>query len=102
VRRGRDSFVRRRRHGETVLTEEREIARGPYGSGALRPYGRRMTRRLTNMGSIGRGMLVVPGLALVAAGAAGCTIESGTNEGKISKTASIYLRALANGDSVRA
>ena len=47
-------------------------------------------------------MLAVPVLALVAAGAAGCTIESGTNEGKISKTASSYLRALAKGDSARA
>ncbi len=46
-------------------------------------------------------MLAVPVLALVAAGAAGCTIESGTNEGKISTTASTYLRALANGDSAR-
>jgi pimeloyl-ACP methyl ester carboxylesterase len=54
------------------------------------------------MSSIGRGMLAVPVLALVAAGAAGCTIESGTNEGKISKTASTYLRALAKGDSARA
>jgi pimeloyl-ACP methyl ester carboxylesterase len=47
-------------------------------------------------------MLAVPVLALVAAAAAGCTIESGTNEGNISKTASTYLRALAKGDSARA
>ena len=47
-------------------------------------------------------MLAVPVLALVAAGTAGCTIESGTNQGKISTTASTYLRALANGDSARA
>jgi hypothetical protein len=61
-----------------------------------------MTRRPTNIGKIGRGVLAVPVLALVAAGAAGCTIESGTNEGKVSTTASTYLRALANGDSARA
>jgi hypothetical protein len=54
------------------------------------------------MGSIGRGMLAVPVLAPVAAGAAGCTIESGTNEGKISTTAGTYLRTLAKGDSARA
>jgi hypothetical protein len=54
------------------------------------------------MGSIGRGMLAVRVLALVAAGAAGCTIESSTNEGKISTTASTYLRALAKGDNARA
>jgi pimeloyl-ACP methyl ester carboxylesterase len=61
-----------------------------------------MTRRLTNVTSIARGMLAMPVLALVAAGAAGCTIESGTNEGKISKTAATYLRALAKGDSAGA
>ena len=44
-------------------------------------------------------MLAVPVLALIAAGAAGCTIESGTNEGKISTTAGTYLWALAKGDS---
>jgi pimeloyl-ACP methyl ester carboxylesterase len=54
------------------------------------------------MGKIGRGVLAVPVLALVAASAAGCTIESGTNEGKVSTTANTYLRALANGDSARA
>jgi hypothetical protein len=53
------------------------------------------------MGSIRRGMLAVPVLALVAAGAAGCTIESGTNEGKISTTAGIYLRALARATTPR-
>jgi pimeloyl-ACP methyl ester carboxylesterase len=61
-----------------------------------------MTRRPTNIGSIGRGVLAVPVLALIAAAAAGCTIESGTNEGKISTTASTYLRALAKGDGARA
>lgn len=54
------------------------------------------------MGGIGRGMLAAPVLALVAAGAAGCTIESGTSEGKISTTAGTYLRALAKGDSAGA
>jgi hypothetical protein len=47
-----------------------------------------MTRRLTIIGSIGRGMLAVPVLALAAAaGTAACTIKSATNDGKISTTA---------------
>ena len=57
-----------------------------------------MPKRLADMRSIRRGTLAVPVLVLVAAAAAGCTIESGTNEGKISTTASTYLRALAQGD----
>ena len=47
-------------------------------------------------------MLAVPVLALVAAGAAGCALESGTNAGKISQTTTTYLRALAEGDSAGA
>ena len=35
-------------------------------------------------------MLAVPVLALVAAGAAGCALESGTNAGKISQTTTTY------------
>ena len=82
--------------------EDSEIARGPDGNRPPRPYGRRMTKHLTNISSIRRRFLAVPALALLAAGAAGCTIESGTNEGKISTTASTYLRALAHGDSAGA
>jgi pimeloyl-ACP methyl ester carboxylesterase len=46
-------------------------------------------------------MLAVPVLALVA-GAAGCTVQSGTSKGEISKTASTYLTALAKRDAAGA
>ena len=82
--------------------DEREIARAPDGRRPPCPYGRRRTRRLTDSGSIRRCILAVPALALVAAAAAGCTIESGPTAGKISTTASSYLRALARGDTAGA
>ena len=61
-----------------------------------------MTKRLTEAGSIRRGILAVPALALLVAAVCGCTVESGTDEGKISATASSYLRALARGDTAGA
>jgi hypothetical protein len=61
-----------------------------------------MTKRLTDVGSIRRRILAVPALALLAAAVAGCTIESGPNEGNVRTTASTYLRALARGDSAGA
>jgi hypothetical protein len=91
-----------RRHRKTVPAEDRDIAHAPDGSRPPRPYGRRMTKRLTHPGSIRRHILAVPVLALLVAAVAGCAIESGTNEGKISTTTSTYLRALAQGDSAGA
>ena len=61
-----------------------------------------MTKRLTDVGSIRRRILAVPALALLAAAVCGCAIQSGTDEGNVSTTASTYLRALARADSAGA
>jgi pimeloyl-ACP methyl ester carboxylesterase len=61
-----------------------------------------MTKRLTDVRSIRRRILAVPALALLAAAVCGCAIQSGTDEGNVSTTASTYLRALARGDSAGA
>jgi hypothetical protein len=47
-------------------------------------------------------MRVVVVVLLLAVAAAGCGVGPATNEEKISKTASMYLRALADGDTATA
>jgi hypothetical protein len=49
-----------------------------------------------------RDMRVILLLLVLAVAAAGCGVGPATNEGKISKTATTYLRALASGDTATA
>jgi hypothetical protein len=52
---------------------------------------------------IGRGGLLIGlALALLAITVAGCGVGPATNEEKISKTATTYLKALADGDAAKA
>jgi hypothetical protein len=48
------------------------------------------------------GVLAILVLALLAAALTGCGVGKATNEEKINKTASTYLRALADGDTAEA
>jgi hypothetical protein len=48
------------------------------------------------------GVLAILALALLAAALTGCGVGKASNEEKINKTASTYLRALANGDAAKA
>ena len=49
-----------------------------------------------------RGLLAVLGVALLAGALTACGVEPATNEDKIAKTSSTYLRALADGDTTTA